>query len=187
MVGSGFCIDTAPKDRLLAPSVVLCNDEAATMTINPREYDPEELRSASASDVDTPDVGQLREQLSKASTESDGRVPTDRLKELILIESGTDPTDLQRPYLQSIPEQYAARLMVFEWLEFALGRAGVRRSLEAFDYYVDIGWVDETVAEGLRDHVRAFQDAVQQGSGRPFEAADHLVSLVYIARLASMT
>lgn len=156
------------------------------MTINPREYDPEELRSGGA-DVDTPDVGQLREQLSEATSQHDGRVPTDQLKELLLLESGTDPADLHRPYLESIPEQFAARLMVFEWLEFALGRAGVRRSLDAFDYYVDIGWIDDDVAEALRDHVRAFQDAVQQGSGRPFEAADHLVSLVYIARLASMT
>ncbi|MFB6109816.1 MAG: FlaD/FlaE family flagellar protein [Halodesulfurarchaeum sp.] len=131
------------------------------------------------------DLEALRADLAAAES-AEEVFTTDRLKELLLLESGADPATLERPYLEAVPEQYAARLTVFEWLEFALERGGSRRTLQALEYYVDIGWLGETAAEDLKDYVRVFQDASGATGDRPFETADHLVSLVYVARLSSM-
>lgn len=130
------------------------------------------------------DIQELREDLA-GQAEGEG-VSRAQLKELILLEGGADPEDLERPYLEAVPDQYAARLTLFEWLGFALDRAGGEATLEAIDYYVDIGWLGESAAEALRDHVRVFQDGLGGGQGT-FDTPDHLVSLVYVARLASMT
>ncbi|MFP4530458.1 MAG: FlaD/FlaE family flagellar protein [Halodesulfurarchaeum sp.] len=158
------------------------------MTTNPREYDTQELRQAArekARDRDR-DIEALRRDLAAEAEDTD-EIPEAQLKELILLEGGSDPADLERPYLEYVPDQYAARLTLFEWLQFALERVGSRRTLDALEYYVDIGWLSKSAAEELREHVRVFQDAAVEEGGRTFETADHLVSLVYIARLASMT
>lgn len=158
------------------------------MTANPREYDTQELRQAArekARDRDR-DIEELRRDLAAETEDTDG-IPEAQLKELILLQGGSDPADLERPYLETVPDQYAARLTLFEWLQFALERVGSRRTLDALEYYVDIGWLSESAAEELREHVRVFQDAAVEEGRRTFETTDHLVSLVYIARLASMT
>ena len=155
------------------------------MTLTPpgtnRQDDP---RTADASERLT-DAAGLREEFAGSVDATQG-VPKAQLKELVLLEAGTDPEELERPYLEGLPEQYAARLTLFEWLQFALERGGTEHTLDAIDYYHDIGWIDQDAAESLRDHVRVFQDGTD-GSGEAFGTADHLVSLVYVARLASMT
>lgn len=158
------------------------------MTSNPREYDTQERRQTpreTARDRDQ-DIEELRRDLAAEPTDTDG-ITEAQLKELILLQGGSDPADLERPYLEAVPDQYAARLTLFEWLQFALERVGSRQTLDALEYYVAIGWLSESVAEALREHVRVFQDAAVEDERRSFETADHLVSLVYIARLASMT
>ncbi len=157
------------------------------MTANPREYDPEERRQTAREktrDRDQ-DIEELRRDLAAEAEETEG-FPKAQLKELILLQSGTDPADLERPYLDTVPDQYASRITLFEWLQFALERVGSQKTLDALEYYVNIGWLSKSAASDLRDHVRVFQDATGEEGKRTFETADHLVSLVYIARLASM-
>lgn len=157
------------------------------MTINPSDYDTRELRGEpeDRSARRNQDIEELRRDLAAAGGE-EGEFPREALKELILLESGADPDDLERPYLETVPEQYAGRLTVFEWLQFTLDRRGFRKTLDALEYYENIGWLSETAADDLREHVRVFQDPSKDGSLRPFETTDHLISLVYIARLATM-
>ncbi|UWG48022.1 Archaellum protein D/E [Halanaeroarchaeum sp. HSR-CO] len=156
------------------------------MTINPGDYDPEDLRRAAREELDSRELEDLRSRISAADTGSAATVKADQVKELVRIESGADPTTLDRPYLTSIPDQYAGRLTLFEWLDFVLRRAGVRRTLEALEYYEKIGWISGDVAEELRDHVRAFRDVARETSTTDLETTDHVLSLVYVARLASM-
>lgn len=157
------------------------------MTINPGDYDPEDLRRAAREELDARELEDLRSRISAADQGSPLTVQSDQVKELVRLESGADPAALERPFLTSIPEQYAGRLTLFEWLDFVLGRAGVRRTLEALEYYENIGWISDEVAEELRDHVRAFRDVAREGSTTELETTDHVLSLVYVARLASMT
>lgn len=154
------------------------------MTINPRDTDPDDRRTAREA-ADGRDVEALRSRIAGSKTAS-ASVASDQVKELLLLESGTDPADLERPFLTAIPDQYAGRLTLFEWLEFVLGHAGVRRTLEAIEYYANIGWIAEDVADDLRDHVRAFRDVARSTDTRDLETADHVLSLVYVARLASL-
>jgi flagellar protein FlaE len=158
------------------------------MTINPREYETHEHTQGARKKARdrNQDIEELRQDLAETAANSDG-VPKAQLKELILLQGGADPEDLERPYLETVPDQYAARLTLFEWLQFALDQVGSRRTLAALEYYVNIGWLSGTAAEDLRDHVRVFQDAEGEESIGALETADHLVSLVYIARLSSMT
>lgn len=155
------------------------------MTRNSPDSERQERRSGEQTRTQERDIEELRKDLAAAAEENEG-VPKAQLKELILLEAGTDSEDLERPYLETVPSQYAARLTLFEWLQFVLDRGGLQETLSAIDYYVDIGWISEAAAESLEDHVRVFQEAAANGD-RSLETADHLVSLVYVARLASMT
>ncbi|MFW5924219.1 MAG: FlaD/FlaE family flagellar protein [archaeon] len=157
------------------------------MTINPRDSDPEERRRPAREDLDRREVDELRSRIAAETGTKTTPMNADEVKELLLLESGADPGDLERPYLTAIPDNYAGRLTLFEWLDFALRRAGVGRTLEALDYYENVGWISEDIAVSLRDHVRAFQDVARSETTTEFETADHVVSLVYVARLASMT
>lgn len=158
------------------------------MPLNPRDYDPEELRSAANEELGDRNLRELRERIADHDHSPDAKqaLRSTQVKELLLRESGTEPTDMERPYLSAIPQVYAARLTLFEWLDFLLQRAGVRRTLEAIDYYADIGWIADSVAAELRDHVRAFDALPEEGASKPLEVPDHILSLVYIARLESM-
>ncbi|MFB6134856.1 MAG: FlaD/FlaE family flagellar protein, partial [Halanaeroarchaeum sp.] len=153
------------------------------MTPNTRDYDPEELRTAARDDSDGKDAAELREKIAQEDVEFVGSIESKQVKELLLLESGIDPEELTRPYLERLPDDYAARLTVFEWLDFVLGRAGVHRTLEALDYYESIGWISESVSDDLRDHVRAFQDVANGKESAELDVEDHVLSLVYVARL----
>lgn len=156
------------------------------MTINPGDYDPDELRQTASEHLDGSDVDDLRSRISAGETDEMGTINADQVKELLRIETGADPGDLKRPYLTSIPDEYAGRLTLFEWLDYVLRRAGVRRTLEALEYYENVGWISGEVGDELRDHVRAFRDVAPQGPSNELDTADHVLSLVYVARLAAM-
>ena len=158
------------------------------MSLNPRDYDPDELRNAASEEFGGRNLRELRERIAEGDPSVDAAeaLRSNQIKELLLLESGANPEDLERPYLEVLPEAYTARMTLFEWLDFLLRRGGVRRTLEALDYYADIGWISADVAEALRDHVRAFDTAPETSETVPLEVADHVLSLVYVARLTSM-
>lgn len=157
------------------------------MTIDPHKSGFDGHRSTIQDDINRRSVGELGSHLSGETDTETIPGSMDEVKELLLMESGADPSDLERPYLTAIPDTYAGRLTLFEWLDFALGHGGVGRTLEAIEYYENVGWISEDVSSSLRDHVRAFQDKEQTDSATAFGTDDHVVSLVYIARLASMS
>ena len=155
------------------------------MTLNPREYDPEELRSK-ARQADDTNIRELKERLSEQEETADAAVRSGQLKQLLFMESSASEERLTRPYLESMPGKYAAEITLFEWLDFLLERGGVKRSLEAIGYYENIGWVGEAAASELRDHVRGFAGPADEDDHEDFEMTDHVLSLVFIGRLASM-
>lgn len=155
------------------------------MTLNPREYDPEELRSA-ARQGDGENIRELKERLTEHDEPVEESVRSGQLKQLLFMHSSASEESLQRPYLESMPGKYAAEITLFEWLEFLLERGGVKRSLDALEYYESVGWVGEDAAVELRDHVRGFAGPADDEDHSDFELADHVLSLVFIARLSSM-
>jgi len=154
------------------------------MSLNPQQYDLQELRQVARED-ETRDPETLRSEI-ESRTEGEIELSDDRIVELLHLEASADPERLQRPYLESVPEQYTARLMIFEWLEFVLERAGRTETLDSIEYYQQIGWLGESAADTLVQYVQAFDDGGADTLHQGLLAPDHLVSLVYIARLAAL-
>ena len=99
-----------------------------------------------------------------------------------MLESMGD--DLEKPYLDALPDTYAAEIAIFEWLEFVLARAGFKRTLDVLGYYREMGWITESVESALREYMRCC-DAPAEATAE-LDRSDHVLSLVYVARLASM-
>lgn len=151
------------------------------MTIGPHENEQDEPGLAAAEK----DLREIRARDADRTDPPASELNPEQLKQLLLMESSAPDAALRRPYLEAIPGKYAAEITLFEWLDFLLGRVGVRETLSTVAYYEELGWLGADAAAELRDHVRAFED-----TGAPereeLDMADHVRSLVFIARLSSM-
>ena len=110
------------------------------------------------------------------------RLRSSELEQLFLYQSAAD--EVTRPYLRSLPDSYASERVVFDWLEFLVLKSGFKRTFEALRYYRSIDWITDDVSSALEDYLIGFSDDVDGGVDLSIE--DHQLSLVYVARLASM-
>ena len=110
------------------------------------------------------------------------RLRSNELEQLFLYQSAAD--EVTKPYLRSLPDSYASERVVFDWLEFLVLKAGFKRTFEALRYYRSIDWITDDVSSALEDYLIGFSDDVDGGVDLAIE--DHQLSLVYVARLASM-
>ncbi|PSP54954.1 fla cluster protein FlaD1 [Halobacteriales archaeon QS_1_67_19] len=96
----------------------------------------------------------------------------------------------EKPYLERLPDRYGAEVVVFEWLDFLINKAGFENTGNALAYYEEVGWITERTREDLREYMRGFSKVESFDPDRPGPAAldvdDHVLSLVYIAQLASV-
>jgi len=162
------------------------------MSINPRDYDLDELRKMArerggktngGGDAEEPDIGLGSLGGSDEDVPASGSFREGLYRELLPLEAGSGETT--KPYLHSLPENYAAENMIFEWLEFLLLHAGYQGATEALDYYESIGWVTEEAEAALNDYLLGI-DGQAANEGNSLDVDDHMLSLVYIAKLASM-
>ncbi len=155
------------------------------MSIKPADYDLRELRRMASEDEPPIDL-----------TASDGeRTAEDLLRlgqreELLklqtkLLASGGLP---EKPYLTGLPMRYGAEVIVFEWLDFLIEKSGFEHTGNALSYYADIDWVNDDAYESLRSYLYGFSETDRFGSAGPasLDMSDHVLSLIYIARLASL-
>lgn len=181
------------------------------MSINPRDYDLEELRrmarerggttrtdTGPGSGTET-DVGGRSDAGPAGGSGADGpdrsRAGRDRgsrseagasfraelYRELLPLEAGGDAT---KPYLPALPDSYAGEQLVFEWLEFLLRRAGYKGTRETLEYYRSVGWLSETAVSTLDDYLLGLDEPAADQTGA-LDTDDHLLSLVYIGKLAA--
>lgn len=177
------------------------------MTINPRDYDLDELRKMARERGDTPsgqstsdDTESTRSEMSEVGESSEmggGFEPLDSTRdrdrdrerfesglyrELMPLEAGAD--GLEKPYLTGLPETYAAEFLVFEWLEFLLENFGYQGTTEALSYYESVGWITEDVKNTLADYLLGIEQPTSDVADGDVD--DHKLSLVYVAKLVSM-
>ncbi len=158
------------------------------MSMNPSDYDLDELRKmarerggkTNGGDGDEPDLG-----LDSMRGESDASADSFRAglyRELLPLEAGGDA---EKPYLETLPEENSGERLIFEWLEFLLLHAGHQGAREAIAYYESVGWITEGCESELKDYMLGLDE---QAASDPtdLDVDDHLLSLVYIAKLASM-
>ncbi|GGJ10576.1 hypothetical protein GCM10008995_20530 [Halobellus salinus] len=105
--------------------------------------------------------------------------------EHLLVHETADSEGLSKPYLTALPDAYAAERLLFDWLEFLVLKGGFKRTLDALRYYHTVEWLAAEVEAELRDYLVGFSGEVSETE--TFDVDDHHLSLVYIARLASMT
>mgnify|MGYP006281301371 FL=1 len=160
------------------------------MSMNPSDYDLDELRKMaserddrSTSDNGSGDdlgLGSMRGESSSASSPDSFRAGLYR--ELLPLEAGGDA---EKPYLEALPEDNNGERLIFEWLEFLLLHAGHQGTREAISYYESVGWITEECESQLKDYMLGLDE---QATSDPtdLDVDDHLLSLVYIAKLASM-
>lgn len=162
------------------------------MSINPRDYDLDELRkmarerggdASGTRDVDDSDIG-LSSGAERKTTRSGGTSSfrAGLYRELLPLEA---THDAEKPYLDELPEHYAAENIIFEWLEFLLLHTGYKGATEALDYYESVEWITEDCESILNDYLLGIEEGADT-SEADLDIDDHLLSLVYIARLASM-
>jgi len=159
------------------------------MSINPRDYDLDELRKmarkrggeAGEGGVDEPDIGLGNGPSPTGSGKADNSFRAGLYRELLPLEAGSDAT---KSYLDSLPEHYAGEHLIFEWLEFLLLHAGYQGAMEALDYYESVGWITEECESSLSDYMLGLGER-PSNEGTDLDIDDHLLSLVYIAKLAA--
>jgi flagellar protein FlaE len=159
------------------------------MSINPSDYDLDELRKMArkrggqtGGDVEEGNIG-LGSMGGDEDVAAGSSFRAGLYRELLPLEAGAE--DATKPYLHGLPEHYAGEHLVFEWLEFLLLHAGYQGATEALDYYEDVGWITEDVEADLNDYLLGLDDGAANDDN-DLDVDDHLLSLVYVAKLASM-
>jgi len=157
------------------------------MSINPRDYDLDELRKMArkrggqaGGDPEEPDLGLDAVGSDNAAAGRSFRAGLYR--ELLPLEAGSGAT---KPYLRALPDHYAGEHLVFEWLEFLLLHAGYQGAMDALDYYESVGWITDSVESSLTEYLRGLDDGAAADPSN-LDIDDHLLSLVYVAKLAAM-
>lgn len=165
------------------------------MTINPRDYDLDELRKMArqrgersgglADDEDIPDPANLEMGLEDADEKvlAGSSFRSGLYRELLPFLSGDSQ---EKPYLAALPETYAAEFVVFEWLEFLLMHSGYQGADEALAYYESVDWITERVQSDLSEYLRGIDERATNDSN-DLSVDDHMLSLVYVAKLTAMT
>jgi flagellar protein FlaE len=160
------------------------------MSLNPRDYDLDELRKMARKrgeenglrdadfDPEDLDVGLEEDEDATAGTSYRAGLYRELLPFL-----GSD--GFEKPYLRGLPTTYAAEYVVFEWLEFLLMHSGYQGATDALDYYESIDWITEDVEAALADYLRGIDDETAN-EGNELTVDDHLLSLVYVAKLQAM-
>jgi flagellar protein FlaE len=165
------------------------------MTINPRDYDLDELRELArkrgdqdngVGDEELPDPSNLADiglDDGDSGSVSGNSFRSGLYRELLPFLGGDE---LEKPYLESLPETYAAEFVVFEWLEFLLLHSGYQGADNALSYYESVEWITDDVADALSDYLLGIEESAG-GEGSELDVDDHMLSLVYIAKLTAMT
>jgi len=166
------------------------------MTINPKDYDLDELRKMARKRGSKRTVSDGEESVTEPEPDLDWEPLEDgdpsmgedafraRLyRELMPLTAGND--DVSKPYLAALPETEAAEFLIFEWLEFLLLHGDFRGAQQALNYYESIEWITGDVSSKLGDYLLGIEN-VGAGDTTDLDVDDHLLSLVYIAKLAAM-
>ena len=136
---------------------------------------------------ETDDVGrfQFDTDVRERPRSRPGKALRENQLEQLLVHETAASGELSKPYLTSLPDAYAAERLIFDWLEFLVLKGGYKRTMDALRYYHTVGWLTDDVEVELRDYLVGFSGEVSDTE--TYDVADHHLSLVYIARLASMT
>src|SRR6056297_2486362 len=158
------------------------------MPPTPGAYDLSDLRRLADPDRETPEAFDE----SDLPADPDDVLRHESRDELLRLQSQFASAGVlpERPYLESLPDRYASEVVIFEWLDLLINKAGFENTGNALEYYAEVDWITEEVREELREYMRGFSEVESFDPDVPgpadLDVDDHVLSLVYIARLASV-
>ncbi|KAB1188726.1 MULTISPECIES: FlaD/FlaE family flagellar protein [Haloferax] len=166
------------------------------MYLDPDDYDPDEIRRIARDSPQQRRNGDSRFEdrspfrfnnplFDRSHQPASEALRSSQLEHLLVHQSrGDDEDGVEKPYLRSLPDKYGAERVVFDWLEFLVLKGGFKRAMDALRYYQTVDWLTADVEQTLRDYLLGFSAAVEEPTD--LDVDDHLLSLVYVARLSSM-
>lgn len=152
------------------------------MRLNPRNYDLDELRRMAGNGGDEFQFGV---QPRRGPEGAEAILRSNQQRELALLDQVAPDATRSKPYLTEPPSTYAAEVLVFEWLEYLVAKVGFQRAAAALSYYASIGWITDEAQAALREYLRGVGGG-DEGGGDRLDMDDHLLSLIYVARLSAM-
>jgi len=120
-----------------------------------------------------------------------------RFEKVLLPTDGEHATDLstdelEKPYLEALPDGYAADAVVLEWLDWLVSAADGETAARAIGYYESIDWLTDDVQAELLGYLDGLGEpgAIDESTpvGEPpaaLDLQDHLRSLQYVTELAT--
>lgn len=123
-----------------------------------------------------------RRPTNEADRRANARASEGRAPDATAFLAELSESQVSKPYLDRLPDEYSAQLELFEWLDGLLSAAGREAATEALEYYRSIGWLSERSREELAEIAGGL--AVSDAVDGSLDIEDHRESLLYIARLA---
>ncbi len=150
------------------------------MVVNPREYDPTELRNLAG--IAEPEIAES--ELTGPGLTAEESIRAQQFRELLSLRTARATADLERPYLQSAPRSDVGRRLLYDWVEFLTLVGGHSPARDALRYYRELGWIAPEIQHAIAGEIGSMPEPVHC---RSFEVGDHRLSLLYIATLASLS
>ncbi|MEZ3116738.1 FlaD/FlaE family flagellar protein [Halobaculum sp. MBLA0147] len=151
--------------------------------LDPKDYDPEELRTLAGAASPTADPSDESRRWAKPVDflgQAEARVMAAQLGDVYYLQAAQGGAE--RPYLPSMPEVGPGARLALDWLQFLVTVGGHDRAEEALEYYERIQWLGPDAAETLTDLL----PGLGVGGDDPFEPSHHRTSLLFVARLAAL-
>ncbi|NOY11549.1 MAG: hypothetical protein GXO67_05630 [Archaeoglobi archaeon] len=89
-------------------------------------------------------------------------------------------------YLDRIPSNTRSMMFLLKWIEYMIERVGYSGLEDVLDYYVDIGWISETVMFDILRYAKGIRLYHESSDWRPvgyMNVQDHIMSLLFIEAL----
>lgn len=101
---------------------------------------------------------------------------------------GTEPAPDDPPLLDTLPDGYAAELVVMEWLGTLVRSAGPAGALRAVTYYERLGWISAEVRADLLEQLGGpgLDAGIDPTRTAEPTAEDHAESYTYVRTLARL-
>jgi flagellar protein FlaC len=89
-----------------------------------------------------------------------------------------------RPYLERVPEGYAAELVLLDWARHLVDEGDAAGAVDAFRHYERLGWISEPVRRRLATLATELCEEPAATAPGELGTAHHQRSLEYVSRLA---
>jgi archaellum component FlaD/FlaE/outer membrane murein-binding lipoprotein Lpp len=103
--------------------------------------------------------------------------------------SQADVPDTGNATLETVPQTYAADIIVMDWMSMLIRRSGLAGALKSFEYYESVDWISSSVRQYLETTLSGpgIDTHIEPDSPHEPRSEDHRESYTYIEQLDKLT